>query len=90
MKWRITALLAGVTMMATMSVATVSSGYDYQQALAHDYAWLGYYRKHHNWPAVQAEEAKIAHEEHQLHRMHHFELNHDYSYHHDYPPGWAP
>ena len=96
MKSRITAFLAGVTMMAAMSVATVSSAHDYpwqpgyaQEALAHDYAWLGYYQKHHNWAAVQAEEAKIAYEEHNLREMRHFERDHDYSYHHDYPPGWV-
>jgi hypothetical protein len=94
MNRRITALLAALTVVATMSVATVSSAYVYspgyaQEALAQDYAWLGYYKKHHNWPAVQAEEVKIAQEEHQLRRMNHFERNHDYSYHHDYPPGWV-
>jgi len=96
MKSRLTALLAGAIMMATLSLATVASAHDYpvppdyaNEALAHDYAWLGYYQKHHNWAAVQAEEAKIAEEQHQLRKMHHFERHHDYSYHHDYPPGWT-
>ena len=94
MKWRITGLLAGITTIATLGVAVVSSAHDYapdytQAALAHDYAWLGYYQKHHNWAAVQVEEAKIAHEQHELRKMRHFERYHDYSYHHDYPPGWV-
>ena len=97
MRRRITALLAAVTMAAAMGVTTAASAHDYtpwepsyaQQALAHDYAWLGYYQKHHDWNAVRAQQAKIDHEEHDLRKMHHFERHHDYSYHHDYPPGWV-
>lgn len=97
MKRRIPAWLAAVSMVAAMGVATAASAHDYgpwqpsyaQEALAHDYAWLGYYRKHHNSAAVQAEEVRIAQEEHHLQRMRHFELHHDYSYHSDYPPGWV-
>jgi hypothetical protein len=97
MKRRITEFLAGVTMMAAMIVAAGPSAHAFdpwqpgyaQEALGRDYAWLGYYQKHHNWTMVQVEEAKIAQQKHRLREMRHFERNHDYSYHHDYPPGWA-
>lgn len=97
MKRRITAWLAGATLMiaTTIGVATPAAqaygpGEVYAQAaLARDYAWMGYYHKHRNWAAYQAEQAKIAHEERHLHKIHHFEHHHDYSQHHDYPPGWA-
>ncbi|MGO9060190.1 MAG: hypothetical protein ACLQU2_22845 [Candidatus Binataceae bacterium] len=97
MKRRITAWLAGATLMIATSIGVAipaarayDPGNEYaQQALARDYAWMGYYQKHHNWAAYRAEQAKIAQEEHHLHKIRHFEHHHDYSYHHDYPPGWA-
>lgn len=97
MKRRILGLLASVTVVAAIIVAAGPSAYAFdpwqpgyaQEALSRDYAWLGYYQKHHNWSMVHVEQAKIDHETHQLREIHHFEHNHDYSYHHDYPPGWA-
>ena len=97
MKHRITRWLAGAILISAAAVGvriTAAQAYGpgdtyAQEALARDYAWLGYYQKHRDWDAYRAEQAKIAHKEHYLREIHHFEHHHDYSYHRDYPPGWA-
>ena len=76
MKRRITAWLAGATLIIATAIgvaAPAAQAYGpgdvyAQEALARDYAWMGYYQKHRNWAAYQAEQAKIAHEERHLHR----------------------